>query len=668
LATAIVACALMFAWQQILLPQPFSYFEMSMLLANAGPLAFGAMGLTIVFIVRGLDMSCGAVVALVNVLVASIPAQSTGAQIAIGLGAMVLGATVGAVNGYFIAVLRLQPVVVTLATMFILMGVNLLIMPTPGGTVPSGIVQSFTGDLVTDVIPAPLAIIAIGLVGWLLLRRSRFGTTLFAVGSSEPAAFANGINVTKTKFLAYVLAGALYGVGGLFLAAQTNTGDPLIGSGMLLHIFTATVLGGTSLNGGRGGCVGTVLGALTLMLTSSVLLTLDFSSPWTLIAEALILIIAVLGASLPHRSAFVEKLKAASGHLGSMIAARKGIRAPTAPRGQITTTWTPRPIPELGAPGLAHWLRRHREQIRLIVPAWILLVVVYGITVAMIGWSSISLNYFNSLLMLSVVLAVLGLGQGVVVMSGGLDLSVPSTLALCGVLLASLSNGSDIAALWAIPLVLAAGALIGLFNGLGVAVFSIPAIIITLASNGMLQGIALLYTGGFAVGAAPPMLIALFAERWFGLAPVVWLLLVFVAAAMWLVNVSVFGRRLVAVGSNARVARLSGVAVGRAIVLVYVLSGFCSALAGILLVGFSKVAFLSMGSSFQLPSIAAVLVGGTLVTGGRGHYLGILGGALLLVSVGTLVSGANLPVALRDVVFGLVMFGAVLGLRDRHAG
>jgi ribose transport system permease protein len=606
-------------------------------------------------------------VALVNVLVASISAQSAWAQIAIGLGAMVLGAAAGAVNGYFIAVLRLQPVVVTLATMFILMGVNLLIMPTPGGTVPSGIVQFFTGDLVTDVIPAPLAIIAIGLAGWLLLRRSRLGTTLFAVGSSEPAAFANGINVVKTKFLAYVLAGALYGVGGLFLAAQTNTGDPLIGSGMLLHIFTATVLGGTSLNGGRGGCVGTVLGALTLMLTSSVLLTLDFSSPWTSIVEALILITAVLGASLPHRSAFVEKLKTASGHLGSMIA-RRGIRAQTAPRGQITTTWTPRPIPELGAPGFAHWLRRHREQIRLIMPPWILLVMVYGITVAMIGWSSISLNYFNSLLMLSVVLAVLGLGQGVVVMSGGLDLSVPSTLALCGVLLASLSNGSDIAALWAVPLVLAAGALIGLFNGLGVAVFSIPAIIITLASNGMLQGIALLYTGGFAVGAGPPMLIALFAERWFGLAPVVWLLLAFVAAAIWLVNVSVFGRRLVAVGSNARVARLSGVAVGRAIILVYVLSGFCSALAGILLVGFSKVAFLSMGSSFQLPSLAAVLVGGTLVTGGRGHYLGILGGALLLVSVGTLVSGANLPVALRDVVFGLVMFGAVLGLRDRHAG
>jgi len=85
----------------------------------------------------------------------------------------------------------------------------------------------------------------------------------------------------------------------------------------------------------------------------------------------------------------------------------------------------------------------------------------------------------------------------------------------------------------------------------------------------------------------------------------------------------------------------------------------------VLLTGFSKVAFLSMGTSFQLPSVAAVLVGGTLATGGRGHYIGILGGCVVLVAVGTLVTGANLPIALRDIVFGIVMLGAVLSVRER---
>jgi ribose transport system permease protein len=98
------------------------------------------------------------------------------------------------------------------------------------------------------------------------------------------------------------------------------------------------------------------------------------------------------------------------------------------------------------------------------------------------------------------------------------------------------------------------------------------------------------------------------------------------------------------------------------------LSGFCAALAGALLLGFSKVAFIDMGVPFQLPSIAAVLVGGTLATGGRGHYFGIFGGAVLLVAIGTFVTGANLPVALRDIVFGSVMLGAVLSLRDRSSG
>ena len=122
------------------------------------------------------------------------------------------------------------------------------------------------------------------------------------------------------------------------------------------------------------------------------------------------------------------------------------------------------------------------------------------------------------------------------------------------------------------------------------------------------------------------------------------------------------------IGNSPRVSLLSGVRIDRTTIGVYALSGFCSALAGVLMTGFSTVSFLNMGLPFLLPAIAVVLVGGTLATGGRGHYLGILGGALLLTAVATFVTGTNIPIAWRDIVFGVVVLGAVMTLRERSAG
>jgi ribose transport system permease protein len=672
LVVAMAACIGIFLWQQTLLPDPFSYFEWSSVVTNAGPLAFAAMGLTIVFILRGLDMSCGATVALVNVVVVLHATDNIWGQVVLCAAGVAIGAAVGAINGFLIAFLRLQPVVVTLATMFIVMGVNLLLLPVPGGVVPGGIVRVFTGDLIANTIPAAVVVICLGLTAWTLVKRSRFGSALFATGSNEDAAFANGVNTIAVKFFGYVLAGAFYGVAGLFLAAQINTGDPLIGSGMLLRIFTAAVLGGTSIEGGRGGCLGAVFAALTLMLISGMLLTLGVSSDWTSIVEAAILILAIIGSSLGRNSAFSASLSAAAAWTQAirtqslprhhLAAKRVGDRQSTP---LLTAARSPRPIPELARGPLFNWMRRNWADLRLLLPPWILMIGVYILITAVVGSSNFSLNYLNALLTLSVFLAGLALGQGAVVMAGGLDLSTPSTLAFAGVLLATMTNGSNVAAIWVVPLVILIGAFIGLCNGLVATLFGIPAIIVTLATNGAVQSLGLLYTGGFAKGRAPDILVAMFNERLFGLAPVVWLLFVFALLATWLLNASAFGRRLVLVGSNARVAFLSGISVGRITVLVYVLSGACAALAGVLLTGFSKVAFLSMGTSFQLPSVAAVLVGGTLATGGRGHYIGILGGCVVLVAVGTLVTGANLPIALRDIVFGIVMLGAVLSVRER---
>ncbi len=666
LLVAAMALIGIFIFLDALSPGPISYFEISFLSSNTGPLALAAMGQTVVFLVGGFDLSCGAVLSLVNVVMALHTGDSVWSQVLMCFAGLGIGAIVGAINGFFIAYGRLQPVVVTLAVMFIILGLNLLLMPDPGGYIPYGLSMTFTGDLIPDGFPAALLVILIALLFWAFVKRSRFGTALYAVGSNEDAAFANGISVARTKFLAYTLAGTFYGAGGVFLSAQTSSGDPLVGSGMLLLIFAATILGGTRIGGGEGGCLGTVFAAFTLMLISNVLIVLNWSPHVMPIAEAVILLLAVIGASIGRDTSIAEYWRVASLKLGGLVDRdRSSFRSTGAPRPKLAPDWIPRRSDELSGPAPWQWAVRNWEALRLMIPAWMLLIVVYVLVVAVIGGSSTSVHYFNSLFTLALFLAVLGLGQGAVVLTGGLDLSVPHTLAFTGVVLAALCNGMDAPAYWAVPMVLAIGIGVGLFNGIGVVLFGMPAIVVTLATNGIMQGAGLLFTGGIPTGRSPPALQWFFNERLLGFAPAVWFFLGFAVLAYFVLHRTTFGRRVFAVGNSARVARLSGVRVDWTILGVYVLSGFCSALAGVLMTGFSAVSFLNMGQRFLLPAIAVVLVGGTLATGGRGHYMGILGGALLLTAVGTLVSGSELHFAWRDIIFGVVVLGAVLTLRER---
>ena len=222
------------------------------------------------------------------------------------------------------------------------------------------------------------------------------------------------------------------------------------------------------------------------------------------------------------------------------------------------------------------------------------------------------------------------------ILSGGLDLSVPWTIGFCGILAAGLIQGSNVATLWAVPLALGVGALIGLVNGLGVASLGLPPIVVTLAMNGVLQGAALLYSNGTPAGFASPALRWLMTGAVAGITPVVGLMAVFILFGVTLLGRTVFGRWVYAVGNSPRASFLSGVGVKATTIGVYVLSGFCAALVGVLITGFSGQASLGMGDDFLLPSIAVVIVGGTLITGGRGTYIGMLGGVLLLTALQTL--------------------------------
>jgi ribose transport system permease protein len=147
--------------------------------------------------------------------------------------------------------------------------------------------------------------------------------------------------------------------------------------------------------------------------------------------------------------------------------------------------------------------------------------------------------------------------------------------------------------------------------------------------------------------------------------PLVGLMAIFILFGVTLLGRTAFGRWVYAIGNSPRASFLSGVGVKQTTIGVYVLSGFCAGLVGILLTGFSGQASLGMGDDYLLPSIAVVIVGGTLITGGRGTYIGMLGGVLLLTALQTLLSGTTLPHAVRDIIYGAVVLLSVLALRER---
>jgi ribose transport system permease protein len=216
-------------------------------------------------------------------------------------------------------------------------------------------------------------------------------------------------------------------------------------------------------------------------------------------------------------------------------------------------------------------------------------------------------------------------------------------------------------------MVVALGLMVGLLNGIGIVVLGISPIVMTLAMNGILQGLALVYSQGTPDGFSSPSL------RWFmtgktgGFTPVVPFIFLFILAAVLLLTRTAFGRRVYGIGNGERVAALSGISVGRTLILVYMLSAACAALVGCLLTGFSGQASLGMGDDFLLPSIAVVIVGGALITGGRGSYLGMVGGVLLLTALQTLLAGTMFPFSIRTIVFGVVVLGAVTAMRDRQS-
>ncbi len=641
-----------------------SYYDLSQMAASGATLALAAIGQTIVILSGGFDLSAGAAISLVNVALASSlqdPSQSPLLIVAAGIA---IGMASGAFNGFFVAVLRMQPIVVTLATMFILQGVTLLIMEKPGGQVSPALGDFLNGDAIPNLLPKPALLIVVVLAVWAWIKRTNFGVAVYAVGGDVDSARAVGVPTRFVEFMVYVIGGGCYGLAGVSLSAQTGSGDPLIGNPMLLQMFAAVVVGGTTLGGGRGGPVGSVFGAYILMMVVNILLVLNVSAYYSTVAEGSILILAVLAGGLRSDSPLARNVRRLILRVRAGAQARLASQRPPEARLLSLAKLEKGSQRSPGAmPGL---FERNAETLRFALPAYVCFALVVIATQLTVGNALTNWSYFNSLVVLTSFLAVLALGQGTVILTGGLDLSVPWTIGFTGILLAGLVKGSDAALIYALPIALVVGLAVGFVNGAGVVLLGVSPIVMTLAMNGILQGAALVYSNGTPDGFSSPLLRRFMTDHELFVTPVVLFVVVFVVVAVLLLGRTAFGRRVYAVGNGERVAALSGVPVGQTLIRVYMLSGLCSAIVGALLTGFSGQASLGMGDEYLLPSIAVVVIGGALITGGRGHYLGMLGGALLLTALQTLLAGTTLPYATRTIVFGLVVLVAVMALREKR--
>lgn len=273
---------------------------------EAAAVAIAAAGETLIVLVGGFDLSVGAVLSLINVVIATQVGVSQGSQAAMVPLGLAIGFGTGLVNGLLVNLVRIPSIVATLAMSFFWGGIALMVLKQPGGQVPDAYVGWFTGNIGTSI-PAVLVLILVVIALWLLLKRTRLGQAIYAVGGDPAAAAANGVRVKLTSVTAYALGGVLYGLAGIVLTAQSASGDPHLGDPLLLPVFAAVVIGGTVFGGGRGDIVGSVIGAYIVYIIADILFSLGVSSFYTNIVNGVVLLAAVVVGSLTGVSQWLRR-------------------------------------------------------------------------------------------------------------------------------------------------------------------------------------------------------------------------------------------------------------------------------------------------------------------------------------------------------------------------
>jgi len=258
------------------------------------PMIFLAVGQTFVMIGGGIDISVGGIVSIVNVILAT-QVGLDGAPdtmlkfVVISLFAGILA---GAINGFFIAFLRLQPIITTYATGFLYAGFALYLLPYPGGGIPREISELYRTSTPLGI-PLAVFVIAIILLIWWYTRSTRYGRFLYAVGGKAVAAYQTAVPVRRVLLSTYVISGLMSAFAGIALTMLSGSGNAEIGATMTLPAITATVIGGTALSGGVGGVAGPIMGAITLGMINNIISFAQINTWWETLIKAVIIVVAL---------------------------------------------------------------------------------------------------------------------------------------------------------------------------------------------------------------------------------------------------------------------------------------------------------------------------------------------------------------------------------------
>jgi ribose transport system permease protein len=275
-----------------------------------------------------------------------------------------------------------------------------------------------------------------------------------------------------------------------------------------------------------------------------------------------------------------------------------------------------------------------------------------------------SVNHLLNIVRQASPLGIIAIGQTLVLLVAGIDLSVGATISLINVLAASMMMGDNGNIGMTIVLTLLVSMLIGLLNGLAITKIRIPPFLVTLAMSMVIQGVYLVYTKGSPKGSIAPAF-RVISDGWWGpipVASVIWVLIWIVFA--FLLYKTVWGRKVFATGGNSRTSRLSGIGVNRIVVAIYMLSGLLAGITGLMISAYIGVASNGVGNIYTLNSIAAVVIGGTAFSGGKGGLAGTFAGVLIMIFLQSLMTAMNISEAGKYISQGIII-AVMVGINQR---
>lgn len=583
-----------------------------------------AIGMMLVILTGGIDISAGSTMALSGMTVGLLLMNHKGIPplVAVGLGAGV-GVIAGSINGGLIVLGKVPPVIATLGTMSVFRGLTfILCYAFNGGKSVSAdkLPAAFKAFPRVEIAGVPVLIWFAVLTAagfYYFLNHTMTGRKIYAVGSNSQAARLAGIGVGTVTFLAYLLTGTLAGAGGVLWASRLAAAESSAAQGFEFLAITAVVLGGVNIAGGSGSILGVLLGAVLISTITNSLNLAKVSPFWKLAINGCIILFAVI----------VDK------RLSGRSSAR-GNEAATRMTGKPVVPW------ELVLLGI---------------------FLVFNVVMVMTTKHYLDVCNLLDMTMMSSEKAMLAMIMTFIVITGNLDLSVGSTMALSSVSMAVAFRAG--LGIWpAAALGVFAGGLCGMMNGLIVARLRISSIIVTLATFSLYRGIASVMLGDQAVSGFPKAFKYL-GNGYIGNTPVPFSLLVVVVMAVvmgLILHQTAFGRTVYAIGRNERTCRASGIPVAATKVLLFTLSGLFAGVAGMFLASRIGNTRPNIATSFELDVITIVILGGVMISGGVGRFYGVMLSVLLVGTIRYGVGLRNINAQYMFLIVGGLLIASIL--------